>query len=457
MKILISAFSCQPGQGSEPGAGWGVVSQAALRHRVVVLTDTHNRHAIRSELDRRPLPSAHFVFLGFSPGYAHLEKNKLLGYAYYFLWQLAAFRVARRLHKKFSFDLALHATYVNSWAPALLGRLGIPFVWCAGVKQVTPWPFYFTLSPKSRLNEILRTLSVKWIGALTGALCIPSGAVILSSSGAGAWPKNALVQKFPIGALEDSEMAALGALPFREGESLRVASIGRLLGLKGFGLGLMAFSRLLEEHPASEYWIVGEGPERQWLEKMAARLGCSHRVRFMNWMPRHELFSLLAQVDVLLHPSLHEQFGYVVLEAMAAGRPVVSLAAGGSEVLADSGGGIAVQVTSPEQVVADLYKALSELAANPEFRRQAAIRARQAARRNWSWGTVGLRLEAIYRETAMRLRHIELGENPESSATFEAPRATSKRSQPLAAPPDAALDCDTVSPSECDFQPNGAI
>jgi len=398
LKILISAFACQPGQGSEPGLGWGVVTQAARRHRVIVLADAHNKDLVRGAPAGRPPAGVHFIFLGLPVAYRRLEGIKFLGYAYYFLWQLVALRIARRLHKKLKFDLVHHATYANCWAPSLLGYLGIPFVCTAGGRDVTPLSFLEYFSWRGRISEILRNFAVRWLGRLANKVAASRAAVTLTSSAPDTWPRQVVVERFPLGALDESELAKLNSVGIRQATCFRIASIGKLLALKGFGLGLFAFARLLRQYPESEYWIIGSGPEERWLRKLAARLGCADRVKLLGWMARDELFSVLAEVDVLLHPSLHEQFGYVVLEAMAAGRPVISLARGGCELLADSGGGRAIPVNSPGQVIDDLYKALLDLAANPENRRRAGARARQSAQAYWNWSEVGLRLEAVYQQ-----------------------------------------------------------
>jgi glycosyltransferase involved in cell wall biosynthesis len=164
----------------------------------------------------------------------------------------------------------------------------------------------------------------------------------------------------------------------------------------------MAFAALLRELPESEYWIVGAGPERNWLEKLARRLGCAEKVRFLDWMPRASLLKLLSEVDLLVHPSLHENFGYVVLEAMAAGRPVVCLGTGGCSRLVLDGGGVVIPVSTPRQVVSELCSALRRLALDPARRHREGQRAREWALEQWNWERVGERLAAVYHESWQR-------------------------------------------------------
>jgi glycosyltransferase involved in cell wall biosynthesis len=399
MRILISAFSCSPNLGSEPGLGWGVVREAALRHEVCVLTDPHNRPHVEEEMAARPVPGAAFVFVTLPLEYHRVADVCWLGYLYYFFWQLRAYRVARRLHKQRAFDLVHHVTYGNSWAPSFMGWLGIPFVWCAGGKEVTPWRFYRVLSWRSRVTETARSLAVKGLGAVTHYCTAAHASVILSSSDTRSWNTDLPVRRFLLGGLAPAEAAALQNLPARTGGPFRVASIGRLQGWKGFALGVMAFAALLRELPESEYWIVGTGPERKWLEKLAGRLGCAGRVRFLDWMPRASLLTLLSEVDVLVHPSLHENFGYVVLEAMAAGRPVVCLGTGGCGELVSDGGGVVIPVSTPGQVASELCGALRQLALDPARRHQEGQQVRKWALEQWNWERAGERLAAVYQDS----------------------------------------------------------
>jgi len=400
VRVLLSAFSCQPGRGSEPGVGWGVVSQAALRHQIVVLTDEHNRPAIEQERALTPLSQASFVYLGVPSVYRWAAKSKCYGYLYYFLWQLWALRVARKLHREHPFDLVHHVTFVNSWAPSFLGRLGIPFVWFAGAKEHTPIRFYRVLSWRARITEALRSLAVAGMGWLNLRWTAVRASVVVTSSPERVWPSGLHVRRQPVGALSQEELTSLAKIPFRSSSGFRLCSIGRLEGWKGFALGLSAFARLLSARPETEYWLIGDGPERKRLERLTIDLNCSHKVKFLGWVPRSEIPGLLAQVDVLVHPSLHEQFGYVVLEAMAAGRVVLVTDSGGCGRLAKSGGGVVIPLVSPEQVVSELHEALLGLALDEEHRLRAAQAARKAAEELWSWAAAGSRLEQIYQQAA---------------------------------------------------------
>ncbi|MEG3975246.1 glycosyltransferase family 1 protein, partial [Microcoleus sp. herbarium8] len=62
MKILLSAFACEPNLGSEEGVGWNTVIQSAKYHETWVFTRTFCRSYIEAELEKNPVPNLHFVY-----------------------------------------------------------------------------------------------------------------------------------------------------------------------------------------------------------------------------------------------------------------------------------------------------------------------------------------------------------------------------------------------------------
>lgn len=139
---------------------------------------------------------------------------------------------------------------------------------------------------------------------------------------------------------------------------------GRLSPEKGVHILLESVARLA----GARLVVLGDGPERGELEARTRRLGLGERVRFVGYVPSLEMPEWLPGFDVLVLPSLSrrgwmEQFGRILVEAMACGVPVVGSACGEiPRVMGDAG------VAVPEGDVGALTRALRELAARPEER-----------------------------------------------------------------------------------------
>ena len=127
-RILLSAYACEPGKGSEPEVGWMWATELqALGHEVWVITRESNRRAVARGLGSDGRPDLHFRFYDL-PRWARGWKRGNRGvHLYYALWQWGAYRAAKRLARHIGFDFVHHVTFVGMRAPSFMGRLGLPF------------------------------------------------------------------------------------------------------------------------------------------------------------------------------------------------------------------------------------------------------------------------------------------------------------------------------------------
>jgi glycosyltransferase involved in cell wall biosynthesis len=201
---------------------------------------------------------------------------------------------------------------------------------------------------------------------------------------------------FPAVGLIKSEYMQLNTFVLRQGNPFRVVSIGNLLHLKGFELGLRAFAKIQPQFPASEYWMIGEGPERKRLLMLAQELDVESKVTFWGALPRSRVLEKLAACDVLIHPSLHDSGAGVCLEAMAAGRPVICLDVGGPALQITEETGIKVAASTPDKVIANLARSMLQLASDQSLRARMAYAARRRVEELFDWDKKGQFLAQIY-------------------------------------------------------------
>ncbi len=402
LRVLLSAYACEPHRGSEPGVGWNQVRQAARFHEVWVLTRANNREAIESELARNPLPHVHWKYYDL-PGWLRFWKKGVRGiHLYYYLWQLGAYRRFRRLHKEIRFDLAHHVTFVNYWTPSLMALLPVPFLWGpVGGGESAPGCFRATFSWRGRAFELFRDIA-RWIGehdplvrmtarrARLALATTPETAARLTRLGCPS------VRLLGVSALEESDLEKLAARTTTSGAALRLLSAGTLSHLKGYHLGLEAFARTKNRLSGATYWLIGNGPERRRLMKLADRLGLEDRVRFLGTLPRERVLQILTGGDVFVHPSLHDSGSWACLEAMAAGCPVVCFDLGGPAVHISPEYGIKLPATDREQAVERLSEAMLLLGTDRQLRARMGQAGRRSARQLFSWERKGRRLRALY-------------------------------------------------------------
>ena len=339
------------------------------------------------------------------PRWASFWKRGRRGiHLYYCLWQIGAYFLAKRLHQQKPFDLTHHVTLVNYWLPIYLGHLPAPLIWGpVGGGESAPPGFWRCWSFRGKAYEFSRQLGW-WLGRINPFVrhTARQAASVLATTDETAKRLRELgcrrVQICSQVGLPQNEIKQLKIFPLlREAKTFRVLSVGSFVHFKGFELGLQAFTRFHRRFPQSEYWLLGDGPEKGRLERLARRLGVAAQVGFFGEVPRSEVLARLGECDVLLHPTLHDSGGWASLEAMAAGRPVICLDRGGPALQVTSETGIKVAAISPSQVVADVAEALVGLASDPE--RRACLGARARARvQDFCWDRKGEDLMAVYSE-----------------------------------------------------------
>ncbi len=402
LKVLVSAYACEPEKGSEPGVGWNCARQIARFHEVWLITRASNRSVIEAGLAAAPLPGAHFVYFDLPRWMRFWKRGRRGVLLYYYLWQIGAYFVVKKLHRNIGFDLAHHVTFVKYWAPSFLALLGVPFIWGpVGGAESAPRGFQRSLSPRGKLHELMRDLARR-LGELDPFVrrTARRSTIALATTIETEQRLQALGCRrtlvYSEAGVPPEDLRRLAALPARHGNPYRVISIGTLLHLKGFHLGLRAFARLQQGRPATEYWIIGDGPERKRLEGLARELSVAEKVVFWGALPRDQVLQKLADCDLLLHPSLHDSGGWVCLEAMAAGRPVVCLDLGGPALQVTQDTGVKVPADEPHNVVRGLAAAMARLSQDQNLQQRMGDAGRKRTRDHFCWDQKGRQLTQFY-------------------------------------------------------------
>jgi glycosyltransferase involved in cell wall biosynthesis len=141
-----------------------------------------------------------------------------------------------------------------------------------------------------------------------------------------------------------------------------------LLYWKGVHIALRAFAHLTDKGIDARFTIVGDGPERPRLEQEAASRNLRDRVEFIPRVPQAKLFELYDAHSLFLFPSLHDSGGFVVLEALSRGLPVVCLDLGGPKEIVTENSGVVVRTygQNTETLAISVATALFQLLVDPE-------------------------------------------------------------------------------------------
>jgi glycosyltransferase involved in cell wall biosynthesis len=413
LKVLLSAYACEPHRGSEPGVGWNTAREIARYHQVWVLTSNTHRSVIEAELKQKPIPNLQIVYLdplGWVYDWSQEGQRSYWDvHLHYYLWQIKAFFVAKGLHQSVQFDIVHHVTYVKYFSPSFLALLPIPFLWGpVGGGESSPKGFSQDLSLRAKVYEMLRNTArrlgefdpfVHLTARRSQIAWATTNETARSLDRVGA--KN--VQVFSQLGLNDEEIATLAAWSRESPALTRFISIGRLLHWKGFHLGLQAFAQA-ELPKEAEYWIVGDGPELQRLQQLAQDLGITHQVKFWHKLSRAETFERLGECLALVHPSLHDSGGLVCLEAMAARCPVLCLDVGGPGIQVTSETGFKIPAQDVNQVIEQMAAAMVKLTHDRPLRDCLGLAAQQRVYEQFRWRAKAEYFTTLY-QTIMLQNH----------------------------------------------------
>jgi colanic acid/amylovoran biosynthesis glycosyltransferase len=214
----------------------------------------------------------------------------------------------------------------------------------------------------------------------------------------GEWPKLVYV---PLG-IDASQFSP--RLPRSVSSSPNILCVGRLAPEKGLGFLLDAVAILIAEGGLVHLRMVGDGPDRKWLENRAAELGIAANVEFAGWVEQDQLVGLYAETDLFVLPSLAEGIPMVLMEAMAMQIPCVApRITGVPELIEDGAEGLLFTVADVE----DLSRKMRDLLESAELRMQIGKQARARVLRDYDMARNTERFAAVLREQLDRRSRLQ--------------------------------------------------
>lgn len=128
MKVLYSAFECNPGIGSDAYVGWSWVKEMQKMAEVHVLTNEGNKTNIEAYVNEHPNIHATFHYVSIPLGLKKMLKGRKGYFASYVIWQRYAYKYAKKLNDMIHFNISHHVTIADFRVIGLLWKLEIPFV-----------------------------------------------------------------------------------------------------------------------------------------------------------------------------------------------------------------------------------------------------------------------------------------------------------------------------------------
>lgn len=399
MNILLLAYACEPGAGSEYGVGWMVPLTMATRYPDVdIYVLTRSRCKEKIEQEEKPA-NLHFMFYDIPMLlYYKREMGSTWGEQYnYTVWQLLSRAEIKRLHRKYSFDIIHHLTFNQYRTPSAGYWMDIPFiVGPIGGAECIPKCFWQDLSCQTKKKEKIRSRGLDrkifhWFNTRSS-----NKKVILCSSDENLKRLNTFGGK-------DTEFRLLPAIGFsnkdfllspykaaKDSSSFEILYAGKALDWKGLHIFLKSVKTLLEHSAdrAIHVSLVGIrfDDEQEMVGSWLDELGLRGNVTLTPFIKRADLLQMMQDdCSLSVYPAFRDSGSMSVLEASALGLPTICFNTGGQDIFPDD---ILLKVP-----VADTYdetlKAFSEKIIwayrHPEELREVGERAKAWVNRHLTW------------------------------------------------------------------------
>lgn len=390
MKLLVSAYACEPGLGSEIGVGWHWVLELSRSFELWVLTRESNRHTIEPWIAEHPEYShIHWLYYDL-PRWARWWKKGLRGVrTYYNLWQLCTNRIVRHTMQANDIHLFHHLTYGNAlWRVSRYGQQQT-FIWGPiGGLETIPKEFSRHYGLRWRVIEMVRRVVV---GLLPFNLayrrrCRNANLILCKTQDTmHSIPetyrhKARLMTDVAI----DDAVAISAPQQVPEGAGISYLAVGRLDAWRGFDLAIEAFAQLAEQVPQATLTILGRGSDKQRLQQLIDRQTCRDRITLRGEVSHDEYIRLMQNCDVVVNPALKEGAVTVVFDAIANGKPLVCVETGGYTSALTPRMSAIVPLTHRNNVVDGLLQGMMRFADKSERELATADAARVMPRLTWT-------------------------------------------------------------------------
>jgi glycosyltransferase involved in cell wall biosynthesis len=375
MKILISAYSCDPTAGGESGNGYNwAYNNALLGHDVWCLTTVDSRASIENYEATHANNHAkiNFVYIDVPNWVKYMYRYQPGVYLRYMVWQHNAYKVAKGLDKKINFDIIHHVSWGSLQLGTALWRLNKPLVFGpTGGGQFAPPAFkkYFLQWWK---QETMRLWTSKILLAVNPNVreTVKRAKVVFATN------QETFNMAKELGALR-VELLLDTSLPTEfyaptfptrsESSVLRILWVGRLFARKGLPLVIEALSKVKPEIPF-RLTILGDGPLGKYVPEWIKEYNLEDKIDWKGQVSWNQVKQGYLTHDVFMFCSLRDSSAAQFLEAMAFGLPIITLNIHGARNLVPDNGGIKVSANEPSKTITELANAVEYMYYHPDER-----------------------------------------------------------------------------------------
>ena len=366
-KIFVSAFSCMPHMGSEPGVGWHWIMEMSKYFELWVLVhkepvDDIEKYVKEHGIDKK----IHFIYYDI-PGNSLFFKNGKFRWVrtYYMIWTALANRIVKRTMKENGIKIFHNLTFGNAiWPVSKFGQKQF-FIWgpIGGIETI-PADYSCHYNTKSRIIEWVRRTMAKTLRWNLGfnRRCKKADLMLCKTEAM----RMAIPEKYRHKAVLFTDVAvepqtSTPQMGKAENKVLQYISVGRLDAWRGFDILIESFCEALQVYPNMKLSILGDGADRKRLESIIEKNQLNNSVFLLGNVSIAEYNRIISTCDVVVNSCLKEGAVTVSFDSMRYGKPLICVDSGGFTRYFSNEYAIVLPQQSRRKLIQSMKKAILDL------------------------------------------------------------------------------------------------
>lgn len=335
MKILISAYACEPNSGSESEIGWSWIKlHIKKRNKLYVITRKSNRKKILKKLKYNKNKNIFFLFydlpIFFIKLFKHYNKNS---YIYFLLWQIGIYFKYKSFINSSRIELIHHVTFGSVRIPSFLSLTNKKFIYgpLAGGETV-PKNLLKSFTLKSKFFEYLRffsNITIKYSIFMNKVFTTSAKIFLANEQTLKLVNKKFLKKCKVVPTLFNKKID----FKIKSKNSHQVYFAGRLIDWKGIEILKKIFIILDKSNLNIILNIYGEGNLKNNIKDFISKKNFNNKIRMFNFLKQKILLKKIKENDLLIFPTLRDSGGYVILEALNNNINIITTNAAGPKSL----------------------------------------------------------------------------------------------------------------------------
>lgn len=366
-KIFVSAFSCMPHMGSEPGVGWHWIMEMSKYFELWVLVhkepvDDIEKYVKEHGIDKK----IHFIYYDI-PGNSLFFKNGKFRWVrtYYMIWTALANRIVKRTMQENGIKIFHNLTFGNAiWPVSKFGQKQF-FIWgpIGGIETI-PADYSCHYNTKSRIIEWVRRTMAKTLRWNLGfnRRCKNADLMLCKTEAM----RMAIPEKYRHKAVLFTDVAvepqtSTPQMGKAENKVLQYISVGRLDAWRGFDVLIESFCEALQVYPNMKLSILGDGADRKRLESIIEKNQLNNSVFLLGNVSIAEYNRIISTCDVVVNSCLKEGAVTVSFDSMRYGKPLICVDSGGFTRYFSNEYAIVLPQQSRRKLIQSMKKAILDL------------------------------------------------------------------------------------------------